>query len=88
MTTLTIPDIDPQTERWLRARSTRTGRSIEEEARRALADQVVEEAPVAAQQGESAWDVIRRLREKAGGGADFEPLDRSEWKDRPVDFGE
>ncbi len=88
MTTLTIPDIDPQTERWLRARSIRTGRSIEEEARRALADQVVNEVPVEGSSRESALEFIQRLKAKHGGGGDIPIFDRTEWKDRPVDFGE
>ncbi|GGE22177.1 hypothetical protein GCM10011390_46930 [Aureimonas endophytica] len=86
MIALTIQDIDEELEGRLRRRAARHGRSLQEEARLALVEHVADETPAAAPR-DSAWDVIRRLRDKAGGGADFEPLDRSEWQDRPVDFG-
>lgn len=76
MASLTIPDIEAELERRLRLSAARNGHSVEEEARRGIAGGAG-----------SAWDFIRRLREKAGGGPDFEPLHRSERIDRPVDFG-
>ncbi|WP_161992582.1 FitA-like ribbon-helix-helix domain-containing protein [Aureimonas leprariae] len=85
MLDLTIHDIDEAVERELRDIAARNGRSLEEEARSALTAFVVGRRSTAKQ--ETAGDVLRRLRAEAGGGADFEPLDRSEWKDRPVDFG-
>lgn len=86
MASLTIRNIGDDLKRKLRVQAARNGRSMEEEARRLLAANVTDEAP-APPRPETAGEVIRRLRERAGGGADFEPLDRSEWTDRPVDFG-
>jgi plasmid stability protein len=85
MLDLTIRDIDETLERDLRERAPRNNRSIKEEVRSMLIAVLTDERRRVG--SETAGDVLRRLRAEAGGGADFEPLDRAEWKDRPVDFG-
>ncbi len=91
MPVLIIPDIDEETARRLQRRADRSGRSLADEARGLIAAELSKDpaaSALAESPGESAWDVLQRIRAKAGGGVDFEPLDRKEWKDRPVDFGE
>lgn len=87
MITLTIPNIDDDLGRRLHRLAVRNGRSVEDEARQAIVEHLADVAPAGADRHESAWDAVRRLRDTAGGGGDFEPLDRAEWQDRPVDFG-
>ncbi|KQT64279.1 MULTISPECIES: FitA-like ribbon-helix-helix domain-containing protein [unclassified Aureimonas] len=72
----------------LRRRAAEHGHSVEEEALNLLSE-VLQQAPKVskAPEGASVGELFRIWREENGGGVDFELPDRSEWKDRPLDFG-
>ena len=67
MMTLTIPDLPEATERALRDRATRFGRSVEDEARKLLEDAVAA-ADARLKQSDAAVEDIRSLLRAANGG--------------------
>lgn len=74
----------------LRRSADEHGRSVEEEAL-ALIRGALQAAPASAtypppEPGVSVGELFRRMREEVGGGVDFEPPSRADWKDRPLDL--
>lgn len=80
MTTLTIPDVDDDLARRLRARAAEHGRSVETEARSILADAVgvAGSSNVPASMAESIRAIMKPI-----GGIDLEPFPRDAAPERP-----
>ncbi|HEY5818341.1 MAG TPA: plasmid stabilization protein [Mesorhizobium sp.] len=76
MASVTIRNVDERTKRNLRLRAARRGVSMEEEARTILRIVAASDIRLDEGDGESAWDVIQRLREKYGT-YELEVLERS-----------
>lgn len=74
----------------LRRSADEHGRSIEEEApaliEGALGEVQASPKRLPLEPSVSVAELFRQMREEVGGGVDFEPPSRAEWKDRPLDL--
>ena len=89
MASMTIRHLDDGVIQALEAQAARKGGVSAEDKARQLLGMGVKAFSPAKVKSETAWEILQRIKNETGGfDVELELPDRSQWKMRPVDFGE